>query len=194
MTSAVNHKIDAFQQLLVLEERVRLSGPALPKDADFKEQWAGINFTLAGQACVVRLDEVVEILVDKVPTRLPGCADWVMGVLNLRGRLLPVFALPGNYQPAPAKTRQESWQILVVERGKLFCGIKTDRVAGMEKYQDEDFLALDDVEAVRFGPLGAHARRVTRKGGSERLRLNLADLAGSLCALSPSAAASETNS
>lgn len=186
MSSATNWAIDAFAQLRLLEERVRMSGCELPKGTEAVEQWAGVNFRLGGLPCVVRLDDLAEILVDKVPTRLPGCADWVKGVLNVRGRLLPVFSLPPRYLPA-SLCPQEGWQVLVVEGGKLFCGIRADKVVGMEKFSDGDFRSPGEGELAPCGQLAAQVRQVTDKGGALRLRLDLAALATSLCALDPAA-------
>lgn len=131
-------KRSPLQHLQVLEGRVRLSGSALPKQVDLREHWMGIRLHIAGNRFIVRLDQVVELLEQKSLTRIPGCQDWVLGVLNLRGRLLPIhnpeilFLKPGKEHSV-----HEKRQVLVIDHDDIFCGIATDHVLGMHKcYQD----------------------------------------------------------
>src|SRR5688500_5799888 len=83
----------AFNLLLNLEEAVLLNGRAVPKNTDAREQWSGVRCLVAGTNFIVPVNQVAEILEPRSVTAIPGCAPWVKGLMNVRGRLLPVFGI-----------------------------------------------------------------------------------------------------
>jgi chemotaxis signal transduction protein len=54
-------------------------------------------FAVAGRLCACDLESVREIVASRPATRLPGAADWVRGVINLRGTLLTVVDLAPRF-------------------------------------------------------------------------------------------------
>ena len=110
MTDAEN----AFS--VVRDAAAQFSGgtTGLPAEKKIIETTKLIGFRVIGQDCVIRLNEISEVLTPEAYTKLPRVKRWVKGVSNVRGRLLPVvdFAafLGGTITGRPREQR-----ILVIE-------------------------------------------------------------------------------
>jgi twitching motility protein PilI len=137
MTSHALSDSSAFNLLLSLEGAVLLNGGAVPKSADARAQWSGVRCVVAGMNVIVPLQQVKEILEPRSLTAIPGCASWIKGLMNVRGRLLPVFGVSEFF--GGARIRMGAFQIIVVEQGTIFCGIAIDKVFGIQKFFQDDF-------------------------------------------------------
>jgi purine-binding chemotaxis protein CheW len=97
-------------------------------------------FRAAGTACACDLDAVREIVRGRPLARLPGAAEWVRGIMNLRGTLITVVDLSvrlGAQPGAPPRV------VIVVEGiGKKF-GLGVESVQGVADVGEERFEALD---------------------------------------------------
>ncbi len=73
-----------------------------------------LSFTLGDELCAVAILHVREIVAYEPPTRVPSVPRSVRGVINLRGRVVPVVDLAARFglTPAPITVRT---CILVVE-------------------------------------------------------------------------------
>lgn len=177
----------AFQELLILEERVRLSGASLPKHTDFRERVPGVKVSVAGHDFLIPISEIAEILEKKRITAIPGCGAWVKGVLNVRGRLLPVYGAADFFRrQAPERKAAGALEILIVDKGPLFCGIAVDEIHGMEKFYREDFRETGYEEESALGPLAGFVNSVTQFGEKLVYRLNIAAMAKVLSESNPS--------
>lgn len=56
-------------------------------------RWSGIAFEMMGQYFVAPLGEVTEVIYPPKYTPVPNTQSWVMGLANIRGRLLSVADL-----------------------------------------------------------------------------------------------------
>ena len=66
---------------------------ALPAQVDVAPRWSGVGFSCLGFRFVVPMGQVSELMEVPSATRLPGVQNWVIGLSNVRGRLLPLFDL-----------------------------------------------------------------------------------------------------
>ena len=123
----------AFQLLVDIAQRSRAQAQGLPAQVNIQPHWSGIGFTLLGQRMVAPMGEIVEML--KLPqiTRLPGVQPWVIGVANVRGRLLPIFDLEGFFG-GQRNTMRKQRRVLVVEMGDLYSGLLVSEVFGMQHF------------------------------------------------------------
>ncbi|RRJ82717.1 chemotaxis protein CheW [Aestuariirhabdus litorea] len=110
----------------------------LPLQVELKTYWSGIGFRLGGQRYVAPLGEVAEILTVPGYTRLPGVKNWVKGIANVRGRLLPVMDL-GDFLGQPLSARRTHRRILVVDHEEVFSGLVVDEVMGMQHFVSDSF-------------------------------------------------------
>jgi purine-binding chemotaxis protein CheW len=96
-----------------------------------------VVFSLAKGAYAAAIQEVKEVV--KVPkiTSTPGSPDFILGVMNLRGRILPVINLEQLFELQPAAGVTPS-HILVIEdsAGNPF-GIQVDEVQAVLKVAED---------------------------------------------------------
>jgi len=154
----------ASQVLQILREieadTFRNAAP-LPLQRDTRPEWQGIGFQLGGVRLVAPLGEVGEIL--KLPrvTALPRVRDWVMGVANVRGRLIPVVDLH-RYLGATATVQRMQWRMLIVEVDDIRVGLVVEQSLGMQHFQEDSFEAgqPEGLDSIRPFVKGAY-----RQGG-----------------------------
>jgi purine-binding chemotaxis protein CheW len=110
--------------------------------ADARTQF--LSFTLAGEEYAVDILRVKEIIEYDGLTRVPGMPGWIAGVINLRGRVVPVADLRERFGlEVTAATRRTCVVIVEVASAdrELVIGIVADSVS------DVLDLAPDEVQA-----------------------------------------------
>ncbi len=89
-------------------------------------------FELAGQHYGVEILRVQEIKGWEKPTRLPHSPDYVQGVINLRGAVVPIIDLRTRFG-LPAADHGRTTVVIVVRvpgpRGELTAGLVVDAVS-----------------------------------------------------------------
>ncbi|MFO7594553.1 MAG: chemotaxis protein CheW [Pseudomonadota bacterium] len=132
--------------ILILHEldlRSRQHASALPQQIEMKNTWDGIGFKLADISLVVPLEQVSEILTGVTISRIPGAKEWVHGVANVRGNLLPILDLNGFLSGKVNKINRKS-RILVMQHKGVTAGLVVHEVAGMRHFFEEEL--SDDVK------------------------------------------------
>jgi twitching motility protein PilI len=99
-----------------------------------------LGFRLLDQDYVVPLNEVSEILELPECTKLPRVKPWVVGLANVRGRLLPIICLATFLGSSPAVAARER-RVLVLDMNHIYVGIIVDAVLGIKS------LAVDVYQA-----------------------------------------------
>ena len=108
-----------------------------------------VSFVLHGEEYGVPILCVQEIIRYETLTRVPQSPDYVDGVLNLRGQVIPVVNLRKKFE-LPAQDRDKSTRIIVVEvRG---------RVMGMVVDEVSEVLQVDMGNIAPPPPMGTHLR------------------------------------
>jgi len=105
------------------------SAAALPPIQGKVDQY--LTFELAGQYYGVEILRVQEIKGWEQPTRLPHSPEYVQGVINLRGAVVPIIDLRRRFGLATAA--QERTTVVIVirvpgTRGELTAGLVVDAV------------------------------------------------------------------
>jgi purine-binding chemotaxis protein CheW len=101
--------------------------PATPAPAT--GPWPGtvLSLSLAGQAFAIDIACVREIRSFEPPTPLPGAAAGVLGVINLRGTIVPVIDLRCRLG-LPARAGGAGSAVVVVEQPSRLDGVVVDAV------------------------------------------------------------------
>ncbi len=131
-------KTQPFQLLLGFDRRYRSQAAGLPAQQENREVWSGIGFRIGGQHYVAPMNEVGEVLPEPRFTQLPGVKSWVMGVANVRGRLLPVMDL-NAFLGLKLTDNRKSRRVMVVEHQGVFAGLTVDEVLGMQHFDVDGF-------------------------------------------------------
>src|SRR5258708_10005085 len=107
-------------------------GPALTGGAVEGTERAGVRqlvtFHLDGEEFAVEILKVQEIIRTIEPTRVPNAPEFVEGVINLRGKVVPVIGLRKRFG-LPACEKNENNRIVVVEVGGSVAGLAVDSVS-----------------------------------------------------------------
>lgn len=127
---------DPIALLRDLERRVRGAGASEGDARPTGDVWRGIGFRLEEQLLVSAMAEVLEVLHFPRLARVPGAKEWLLGIANLRGALLPVVDMHGFLRGRPGAITRES-RILVIRRDELLTGLAVDEVFGVKHFARE---------------------------------------------------------
>ncbi len=133
----------------------------LPLKEDAHPQWQGMGFQVGGLRLVSAMGEIGEVLKPPRVAALPGVKAWVLGIANIRGRLIPVVDLHEYLGLAPTLPMAQ-WRVLVVEDQDLIAGLLVEQSLGIQHFFEDSFEAASD-EAL--GPLAPYVRGAFRHGG-----------------------------
>lgn len=137
----------AFNALIELARRSRESASGLPSQTQVQPHWSGVGFNLLDQYFVSPMGEISELLELPGYTKLPGVQPWVMGVANVRGRLLPLIDLAAFFGGQLGNQRKRQ-RVLVLEAEDIYTGLVVDAALGMQHFPVDSFSAeLDEVTA-----------------------------------------------
>jgi twitching motility protein PilI len=121
-----------------LDVRVRSHAVGLPEQQEIAATWSGIGFRIGDHRFVSPMSEVTELLRVPAYTRLPNVKSWVLGVSNIRGRLIPLIDL-GLFVSNDASVPMRSRRILVVEQEEQSDGLVVDGVEGMQYFPIDSY-------------------------------------------------------
>ncbi len=110
----------------------------LPAKREARPEWQGLAFQVGGTRVVSPLGEVDEILTVPRVTRLPRVKDWILGVANVRGRLVPIIDLH-RYLGVSTTTARIQWRVLVVRSEEHQVGLVVEQSLGMQYFHADAF-------------------------------------------------------
>lgn len=126
---------DIISLLQDMERRSQQKVAGLDQEGSAGESWTAIGFRIDQQHFVTPLDETREVFpVPEQITPVPKSQDWVFGIVNLRGELLPVFDLNLFLSGDPVKLSKRS-RIMVINDTEIVSGVVVDEVFGLKHFQ-----------------------------------------------------------
>ena len=141
-----------FELLKELEKRSRSVTAGNAPEAAAGHEWVGVAFRIGGETFLVAREETREVLgYPAVITRIPGAKNWVKGLANIRGQLLPMLDL-----------RQFLGSIVVVNHREIPAGLIVDEVVGFRRFAEPEFNAEPPPTVIRCDSYLAGA---FRRGG-----------------------------
>ncbi|MBE0407003.1 chemotaxis protein CheW [Psychrobacter sp. AOP22-C1-22] len=126
-----------FIELLRLADlaRARKSGRRGGQEFD----WQGVVFEIGGQRMVAPMGQVSEVLTMPEYTSLPLVKPWMLGIANIRGRLLPLTDLSQFLQVPSRLTQMSQRKVIVIEHDTVFSGLLVDQVLGIEQFTQDQY-------------------------------------------------------
>lgn len=134
MSSEVAHSFDALRDIAKKSAQFSVG---LPAQEEVREYFSGIGFSLAGYQFIAGMGSVSELLHVPKYTVIPGVKAWVLGVSNIRGRLIPIIDLSRFFGVPSERIRSRDKRILVVEHNDMLSGLLVDHVQGMQHFEQE---------------------------------------------------------
>ncbi len=134
--SALRELIDSpFDLLREMEHRGRRA--AADSLGHQEHEWVGLAFRLEQQVFVAAREEAREVLVyPEQITRIPGAKEWISGLSNVRGQLLPIIDLKAFLGGAVTRPDRET-RIIVVNHRDVPAGLVVDEVMGFRRFPGE---------------------------------------------------------
>lgn len=133
----------------------------LPLRESVHPEWQGLGYQIGGLRLVSPMGEISEILnVPKIST-VPGVKSWVLGVANVRGRLIPVIDLH-DYLDMATTLPKVQWRVLVVEDEELIAGFLVEQSLGIQHFLEDSF---EETTAEGVAALKPYLRGAFRHGG-----------------------------
>ena len=145
----MNKKKDPFLTLIGIANRSLKKAQGLPEQVEARETWTGVAFMLGGQPMVAPMAEVAELMHVPGWTSMPGVQNWVKGVANVRGRLLPMIDIEA-YFGGKLAGNNKSRRVLAVECNELFVGLIVSEVIGMQHFPIDTFVNQIPKDAAPF--------------------------------------------
>ncbi len=106
-----------------------------------------LAFEVAGETYALPIQAVTEIVLPRTVTPLPRTPEFVLGVVSLRGAVVPVVDLARRLQ-LPSGESSRGSRILVLRDGEDRMGFWVDRVQGVVRFSPGDVETADFASAV----------------------------------------------
>jgi len=127
-----------FELLLELERRAKAAASGA-REAGTGKAWIGVAFRMGGETFLVARDEAREIMGVPAPlTRVPGSREWIRGLANVRGQLLPVIDLR-QYLGSGVTQPGRNTRVIVVNHREIPAGLIVDEVLGFRRFNEQEF-------------------------------------------------------
>jgi twitching motility protein PilI len=135
-----------FDVLLQLDRRIRERAPAAAS-AQLSEIRGQLAARLSSWNLLFSMDDVAEIIpIPRSITRVPGVKRWLLGIANLRGKVISVSDLR-DFLTGRSTMQLPASQLVVLRSGEWDYGLLVDEIIGMRHFGSQHRLpSLDAVE------------------------------------------------
>ena len=131
-------EISPFEMLSGVAEKARRHAIDLPPVQAAQTHSTALGFNLLGQRFVTSMAEVSELMRVPQATRVPGVKNFVIGVGNVRGRLMVVVDL-ALFFGQPSKLARAQRRVLAVEDEEHLMGFIIDDSFGMQHFPSDAY-------------------------------------------------------
>ena len=112
---------------------------------DIKNAWSGVGFSICGQTLVAPIGEVIEIITVPDYTFIPAVRPWMLGLANVRGRLLPIVDVEQFFGGRLSGGKRDH-RVLVIEINGEQIGLVVSKVFGLQHFATESIVPVDKTE------------------------------------------------
>ncbi len=151
-----------FELLKELEKRSRAVTAGTVAQASVGPEWVGVAFRMGGETFLVAREETREVMgYPAAVTRIPGAKNWVKGLANVRGQLMPMLDLR-QFLGSGATAAGRNTRVVVVNHREIPAGLMVDEVLGFRRFAEAEFDAEAPPTVIRCDSYLAGA---FRRGG-----------------------------
>ncbi len=111
--------------------------------------WRGIAFRIGARRLMASITDVFEILPVLHHTTVPGTRSWLLGVVNVRGTLMPLVDLRGFIEGERTPLGDTS-RMLVARQGSNAIGLLVEEVLGQRNLTAENEALTVDNESTNW--------------------------------------------
>lgn len=120
-----------------------------PQDIVEKRQF--VSFALGQQLYGVDIMSVREIRVSSTVTALPGAPEFVRGVINLRGTIVPIYDLRARFGMGKTELTN-SHAVVIIEINDRLTGLLVDEVCDILTVGDADLSPIPETDSSHRNP------------------------------------------
>lgn len=102
---------------------------------DEQSQMQYVEFGIGGENYAISIADINEIIKLQSITEIPNCRHYVKGVINLRGRIVPVLSLRTLFSMEEDEVAK-STRIIVINHRDEALGIMVDKVNKVTTFSD----------------------------------------------------------
>ena len=105
-----------------------------------------MTFILGSMKYAIELPKIREILTyPELITILPNTSDWVKGLINLRGEVVPILDTRIRFETGEAVYNDNTAVIAIITEDKRMVGIVVDKVDDVQKIDINDLSPVSDM-------------------------------------------------
>jgi twitching motility protein PilI len=128
-----------YELLRELDRRARAAAQGKTDAAASGAEWVGIAFRLGGEAFLLAREETREVMgYPAAVTRVPGAKNWIRGLSNVRGQLLPVIDVRA-FLGSGGTGITRATRVLVANHREIPAGLVVDEVMGFRRFYESEF-------------------------------------------------------
>lgn len=98
-----------------------------------------VTFQSGNEYFALKIEYVNEIIVYQEITQIPESEDYIKGLINLRGKIIPVIDVRIRFKQEPKEYTDRTCIIIINVKGTV-AGLIVDKVAEVVKISEEDIL------------------------------------------------------
>lgn len=102
-----------------------------------------LTFILGAEVYGIEIQHVTEIIGMQVITRLPELQEHIRGIINLRGKIIPVIDIRLRFKKEALEYNDRTC-IIVIDIEDITVGMIVDQVDEVITFEDEDIVPLPD--------------------------------------------------
>lgn len=121
--------ISPEQKKEILKERANLLKIQVEKEEITGEQLEGVEFLLADERYAIDANSVCEVIPLKNLTSLPCTPDFILGIINVRGKIIAVIDIKKFFN-LPEKGITNLNRVIVLKHQDIELGILVDEIIG----------------------------------------------------------------
>ena len=111
---------------------------ATAKKVSVRQEVQAVGFYLGEDEYAIYINKVREIVPMTDIRKIPKSPQFVEGVINIRGKIIPVLDLRKRFDLSINDTNRQSCKILIVELEKNQVGLIVDNVYEVMKFYSDD--------------------------------------------------------
>ncbi len=126
-----------------------------------------LTFLLGDETYGIAISNVIEIIGILPVTPLPGAPEYLKGITNLRGKIIPVIDVRLKFKK-PAAEYDERTCIVVVEVQEMTVGLIIDEVSEVLTIEEQDIVAPPAMKDMQAGYISG----ISKTDGKVKLLLD----------------------
>ncbi|MPM54599.1 Chemotaxis protein CheW [bioreactor metagenome] len=142
-----------------------LSGGMAPDEDTQKNRF--LTFMVDSESYGLEISVVTEIIGIQEITKIPETPDYIKGVINLRGRVIPVMDVRLRFRKSPMEYDDRTC-IIVVDMKNLSVGLIVDSVSEVLSIQEGDIVPPPEFNTTK----NRYVRGIAKTGGTIKMLLD----------------------